>query len=160
VIADERESVRAIAERLLAGAAALEDQHSRWLSALRAQELIRTAPYYGTEPEAEDLDTLRLYVEAQEAAGDPVDPDYLEDSDPVWQWLESSLSVVSVIHRTLGGEEDRWGWQILLCAGGPSAGLELRTDGWARVWASWWSPQEEAVGRLDWLAGYLEELGL
>jgi hypothetical protein len=42
----------------------------------------------------------------------------------------------------------------------PHAQLELSTDGRATVAANWWSETEYVHGRLDWLADYLEELGL
>jgi hypothetical protein len=147
-----------MAQRVLESLGRLEEEHSDWLEALRAQELIDTAPFYGLEPEAEWLETVRLYLERQSAEYGLTE--YVsEDADPVLLWLESSLDVVGVIHRR-GEEEERAGWEILLCYGGPSAGLELTTDGRATVWAAHWSPTEYAHGRLEWLANYLEELGL
>ena len=159
---EERESTLAMAQRVLESLAGLEEEHADWLEALAAQETLER--YWDPEdPEEageylEERETVRLYLERQSAEYGLTE--YVsEDADPVLLWLESSLDVVGVIHRR-GEEEERAGWEILLCYGGPSAGLELTTDGRATVWAAHWSPTEYAHGRLDWLANYLEELGL
>jgi hypothetical protein len=151
-----------MAQRVLESLAGLEEEHADWLEALAAQETLER--YWDPEdPEEageylEERETVRLYLERQSAEYGLTE--YVsEDADPVLLWLESSLDVVGVIHRR-GEEEERAGWEILLCYGGPSAGLELTTDGRATVWAAHWSPTEYAHGRLDWLANYLEELGL
>jgi hypothetical protein len=153
-----------MAVRMLESLKALESEHAEWLEALAAQEELERWEAL-TDPEdgsadgwEEERETVRLYLERQSAEYGPTE--YVSmDADPVMLWLESSLDVVGVIHRR-GEEEERAGWEILLCYGGPSAGLELTTDGRATVWAAHWSPTEYAHGRLDWLANYLEELGL
>jgi hypothetical protein len=147
------------AERVLESLADLETEYGDWLEALRAQELIDTAPHYGLEPEAEWLETVRLYLEREAEEYGP--EEYVSpDRDPVWLWLESSLDLVTVWESRGGSEPERRGWELLLSYGGPSIGLELMIDGRATVWAAHWSPTERAYGRLDWLANYLEELGL
>lgn len=161
----ERESTLAMALRILQSLRALEGEHADWLSALRAQELLDTAGHYGLEEDsdwleeaAEHRETVRLYLARQSEEG--YQSDYVsEDADPVVQWLESSLDLVTVLHER-GSEVEPVGWEILLCYGGPSAGLKLERDGRATVWAAHWSPTERVSGRLDWLANYLEELGL
>ena len=158
----ERESALAMALRMLQSLEALEEEHSEWLEALAAQEELER--YWDSEdPEEageylEERETVRLYLEGRAVEG--LSAEYVsEDADPVLEWLESALDIVAVIHRR-GEEEERHGWEILLCYGGPSAGLELGIDGRAAVWAAHWSPTEYAHGRLEWLANYLEELGL
>jgi hypothetical protein len=162
----ERESVLAMALRILQSLEALEEEHSDWLEALRAQELLDTAGYYGLEEDSDWLEeaagyreTVRLYLE-REAKEYGQWESVSEDRDPVWLWLESSLDVATIWESRSGEEPEPRGWEILLCYGGPSAGLELEIDGRATVWAAHWSPTERVHGRLDWLANYLEELGL
>ena len=155
----ERPTMAETAERVLESLGRLEEQHSDWLEALRAQELIDTAPHYGLEPEAEWLETVRLYLD-REAEEYGREDSVSEDREPVWLWLESSLELVTVWESRGGSEPERRGWELLLSYGGPTIGLELMIDGRATVWAAWWSPREYAHGRLDWLANYLEELGL
>jgi hypothetical protein len=159
---EERESTLAMAQRVLESLGRLEEEHSDWLEALDAQRALDD--YWDSEdPEEagdwlEERETVRLYLESRAAEG--LSSEYVsEDADPVLEWLESVLDVVSVIHRR-AEEEERWGWELLLGYGGPSIGLELDTDGRATVWAAHWSPTERAYGRLGWLANYLEEMGL
>ena len=161
-VTEERESTLAMALRMLQSLELLEAEWAEWREALEAQELLER--YWDpTEPEEaeeylEERETVRLYLERQAEEG--YQSDYVsEDADPVLQWLESSLDLVTVLHQR-GAEAEPVGWEILLCYGGPSAGLELERDGRATVWAAWWSPTERAYGRLDWLANYLEEMGL
>ena len=159
----ERESTLAMALRMLQSLEALEEEHSEWLEALAAQEELER--YWDSEdPEEaeeylEERETVRLYLERQSAEYGPTD--YVsEDADPVLLWLESSLEIVTVWESQGSEEPEPRGWEILLCYGGPSAGLELGRDGRATVWAAHWSPTERVHGRLDWLADYLERLGL
>jgi hypothetical protein len=162
----ERESVLAMALRILQSLEALEEEHSDWLEALRAQELLDTAGYYGLEEDSDWLEeaagyreTVRLYLERQAEEG--YQSEYVsEDADPVMQWLESSLDVATIWESRSGEEPEPRGWEILMGYGGPDLGLELRADGRATVWANHWGPTERAYGRLEWLANYLEELGL
>jgi hypothetical protein len=158
----ERESTLAMALRMLQSLEALEGEHSDWLEALAAQETLER--YWDpTEPEEagdwlEERETVRLYLEREAEEYGP--EEYVSpDRDPVLLWLESVLDVATVLHSR-GGETEPVGWEILLCYGGPSAGLELEIDGRATVWAAHWSPTERVHGRLEWLANYLEELGL
>ena len=159
----ERESVLEMALRMLQSLELLEAEWAEWREALEAQELLER--YWDpTEPEEaeeylEERETVRLYLERQAEEG--YQSEYVsEDADPVMQWLESSLDLVTISESRSGGEPEPRGWEILLCYGGPSAGLELKIDGRATVWAAWWSPTERVSGRLDWLANYLEEMGL
>ena len=90
---------------------------------------------------------------------------YLEEQEePLWAWLESCLDIarVETVRQPASPDESRTlqRWEILLCFGGPSAGLELEPDGRARVWAAWWSAPEYVTGELRWLAQQLEELAL
>jgi hypothetical protein len=158
----ERESVLAMALRMLQRLEALDGEHADWLEALAAQETLER--YWDPEdPEEaeeylEERETVRLYLERQAEEG------YQsvwvsEDADPVMQWLESSLDLVTLLEQR-GSDCEPVGWRVLLCTGGPHAELELSTDGRATVSANWWSPTEYAHGRLEWLANYLEELGL
>ena len=102
---------------------------------------------------------MRLYLEGRAKEG--LQSDYVsEDGDPVLEYLGDVLDIVTVWESRSGEEPEPRGWEILLSTGGPAAGLELERDGRATVWANWWSPTERVHGRLDWLAGYLEELGL
>jgi hypothetical protein len=153
-----------MAQRVLESLGRLEEEHSDWLEALAAQE---TLDRYGAgeEPEEEDgweeeRETVRLYLAREAEEYGPTE--YVSpDRDPVWLWLESVLSFTNVWHSEgRDSEPELVGWELLLCYGGPSAGLELTTDGRATVWAAHWSPTEYAHGRLEWLANYLEELGL
>ena len=159
----ERESTLAMALRILQSLEALEEEHSDWLEALAAQETLDR--YWDPEdPEEaeeylEERETVRLYLE-REAEEYGQWESVSEDRDPVWLWLESSLDVATIWESRSGEEPEPRGWEILMCAGGPSAGLELERDGRATVWAAWWSPTERVHGRLEWLANYLEELGL
>jgi hypothetical protein len=148
--------------RVLESLEALEEEHSDWLEALAAQEELERH-WDSEDPEEageylEERETVRLYLERQSEEYGPTES-VSEDGDPVLLWLESVLDIVAVIHRR-GEEEERHGWELLLGYGGPSIGLELGIDGRATVWAAHWSPTERAHGRLDWLANYLEELGL
>ena len=160
----ERESTLAMAVRVLESLEALESEHSDWLEALAAQEELER--YWDSEdPEEaeeylEERETVRLYLERE--AGEYGREEYVSpDRDPVWLWLESVLSITNVWHSEgREAEPEHYGWEMLLCYGGPSAGLELHSDGRATVWAAHWSPTERAHGRRDWLANYLEELGL
>ncbi len=158
---EERESTLAMAVRMLESLKALESEHSDWLEALAAQETLER--YWDPEdPEEageylEERETVRLYLEQTEWAHDG---SVSEDADPVMLWLESLLDFVTVWESRGSEEPERRGWELLLCYGGPSAGLELTTDGRATVWAAHWSPTEYAHGRLEWLANYLEEMGL
>ena len=162
-VTEERESVLAMALRMLQSLEALEEEHAEWLEALAAQETLER--YWDpTEPEEagdwlEERETVRLYLERR--AEDGLQSEYVsEDGDPVLEWLESVLDIVTVSESRGGSEPEPRGWEILLCYGGPSAGLELERDGRATVWAAHWSPTERVHGRLDWLANYLEEMGL
>ena len=161
-VTEERESVLAMALRMLQSLERLEEEHADWLEALAAQDTLDTG-WDPTDPEEaeeylEERETVRLYLERE--AEEYGQWEYVSpDRDPVMLWLESSLDVATVLHSR-GGETEPVGWEILLCYGGPSAGLELTIDGRATVWAAWWSPTERVHGRLDWLANYLEELGL
>jgi hypothetical protein len=153
-----------MAVRVLESLEALESEHSDWLEALAAQEELER--YWDPEdPEEaeeylEERETVRLYLERE--AEEYGREEYVsEDRDPVWLWLESVLSFTNVWHSEgRDSEPELVGWELLLCYGGPSAGLELTTDGRATVWAAHWSPTEYAHGRLEWLANYLEEMGL
>ena len=162
----ERGSVLAMALRMFQSLEALEEEHSDWREALRAQELMETAGYYGLEEDSDWLEeaagyreTVRLYLEREAEEYGPEER-VSEDRDPVWLWLESSLDVATVWESRSGEQPEPRGWEILICYGGPSAGLELERDGRATVWAAHWSPTERVSGRLEWLANYLEELGL
>ena len=161
-VTEERESVLAMALRMLQSLELLEAEWAEWREALEAQELLERY-WDSAEPEEaddylEERETVRLYLERQAEEG--YQSEYVsEDADPVLQWLESSLDVATVLHSR-GGETEPVGWEILLCHGGPSAGLELTIDGRATVWAAHWSPTERVYGRLEWLANYLEEMGL
>ncbi len=160
---EERESTLAMAVRMLESLEALESEHSDWLEALAAQEELERH-WDSEDPEEaeeylEERETVRLYLERQSEEYGPEDC-VSEDRDPVMLWLESSLDLVTVWESRSSEEPEARGWEILLCYGGPSAGLELQKDGRATVWAAWWSPTEYAHGRLEWLANYLEELGL
>jgi len=112
------------------------------------------------------LAELEGLEEAQAAWWATVDSgSYLEEpEEPLWAYLESCLDIarVETVRHAASPDESRTleRWELLLCAGGPSAGLELEPDGRARVWAAWWSAPEYVDGRLDWLAQQLEELGL
>lgn len=159
-VTEERESVLSIALRTLEQLERLEEEHSDWLEALAAQETLER--YWDPEDpeEAEDWleerETVRAYLEAAEyGPSDRVS----EDADPVMCLLEEALDLVTVVHHR-GGDSKPVGWELLLGYGGPSVGLELSVDGGATVWAAWWGPKEYAHGRLDWLANYMEELGL
>jgi hypothetical protein len=150
------------AQRVLESLADLETEYGDWLEALDAQRTLDCG-WDSEDPEEaeeylEERETVRLYLERRAAEG--LSSEYVsEDADPVLEWLESVLDIVAVIHRR-GEEEQRHGWELLLGYGGPSIGLDLTVDGGATVWAAHWSPTERAYGRLDWLANYLEELGL
>lgn len=158
-VTEERESVLALAVRMLESLEQLEGEHSDWLEALAAQETLdRYSPEEGEPGWWTEQETVRLYL-AREAEEYGPEERVSEDRDPVLLWLESCLDVVTVVHHR-GGDSEPVGWQILLCYGGPSAGLELDRDGRATVWAAHWSPTERVHGRLDWLANYLKELGL
>jgi hypothetical protein len=148
------------AQRVLRSLADLETEYGDWLEALAAQSRAEDSLRVALEPEAEWLETVRLYLEREAEEYGP--EDYVsEDRDPVWLWLESVLSITNVWHSEgRDSEPEHYGWEMLLAYGGPSIGLELRDDGRATVWAAWWSPTEYAYGRLEWLANYLEELGL
>jgi hypothetical protein len=159
----ERESVLAMALRILQSLEALEEEHSDWQEALAAQDLLER--YWDPEdPEEaeeylEERETVRLYLEREAEEYGP--EEYVSpDRDPVLLWLESALDIVTVSESRSGETPEPRGWEILLCYGGPSAGLELERDGRATVWAAHWSPTERVHGRLEWLANYLEELGL
>ena len=155
----ERPTMAETAERVLRSLADLETEYGDWLEALAAQSRAEDSLRVALEPEPEDLETVRLYLERE--AEEYGQEEYVsEDRDPVMLWLESSLDLVTVWESRGGSEPERRGWELLLGYGGPSIGLELRDDGHATVWAAWWSPTEYAYGRLDWLANYLEELGL
>ena len=162
-VTEERESTLAMALRMLQSLELLEAEWAEWREALEAQELLER--YWDpTEPEEaeeylEERETVRLYLERQAEEYGPEER-VSEDRDPVWLWLESSLDVATIWESRSGEEPEPRGWEILMCAGGPSAGLELERDGRATVWAAHWSPTERVHGRLDWLANYLEELGL
>ena len=160
----ERESTLAMAQRVLESLAGLEEEHCDWLEALDAQRTLDCG-WDSEDPEEaeeylEERETVRLYLEREAEEYGP--EDYVsEDRDPVWLWLESVLSITNVWHSEgREAEPELVGWELLLGYGGPSIGLELDTDGRARVWAAHWSPTEYAYGRLEWLANYLEELGL
>jgi hypothetical protein len=159
----ERESVLAMALRMLQSLEALEGEHADWLEALAAQETLERY-WDSTEPEEagdwlEERETVRLYLERE--AEEYGREEYVSmDRDPVILWLESALDIVTVSESRGGSEPEPRGWEILLCYGGPSAGLELERDGRATVWAAHWSPTERVHGRLEWLANYLEEVGL
>jgi len=124
----EQESVRQIAERMLADLEGLEAQQAAWWATVDRGS----------------------YLEEQE--------------EPLWAYLESCLDIarVETVRHAASPDESRTleRWELLLCAGGPSAGLELEPDGRARVWAAWWSAPEYVTGELPWLAEQLEELGL
>ena len=159
----ERPTMAETAERVLRSLADLETEHSDWLEALAAQEALPSDVLEQPEEEdgwEEERETVRLYLERE--AEEYGREEYVsEDRDPVWLWLESVLSITNVWHSEgRDSEPELVGWELLLCYGGPSAGLELTTDGRATVWAAHWSPTERAHGRLEWLANYLEELGL
>lgn len=162
-VTEERESVLAMALRMLQSLEALEEEHADWLEALDAWQSLGDGSELA-QPEEEDgweeeRQTVWRYLERQAEEG--YDSTAVsEDGDPVLQWLESSLDVATIWESRSGEEPEPRGWEILLCYGGPSAGLELQRDGRATVWAAHWSPTEYAHGRLDWLANYLEELGL
>lgn len=159
----ERESTLAMALRMLKSLEALEEEHADWLEALSAWRSLGYGSHYAL-PEEEDgweeeRETVRLYLERR--AEDGLQSEYVsEDADPVLEYLESVLDIVTVSESRSGETPEPRGWEILLCTGGPAAGLELERDGRATVWAAWWSPTERVSGRLDWLANYLEELGL
>ena len=162
-VTEERESVLAMALRMLQSLERLEEEHADWLEALAAQDTLDR--YWDSEdPEEaeeylEERETVRLYLERE--AEEYGQWEFVsEDRDPVWLWLESSLDVATIWESRSGETPEPRGWEILLCYGGPSAGLELERDGRATVWAAWWSPTERVHGRLEWLANYLEELGL
>lgn len=163
-VTGERESVLAIAQRTLSNLEGLEEEHSYWLEALAAQETLDR--YWDSEdPEEaeewlEERETVRLYLESRAEEG--LSSEYVsEDADPVMEWLEDALDIRTVWESAGFSEEpEPRGWELLLGYGGPSIGIELERDGRATVWAAWWSPTERAHGRLDWLANYLEELGL
>ena len=161
-VTEERESTLAMALRMLQSLELLEAEWAEWREALEAQELLER--YWDpTEPEEaeeylEERETVRLYLERQAEEG--YQSEYVsEDADPVMQWLESSLDLVTLLEQR-GSEAESVGWRVLLCTGGPHAELELSTDGRATVAANWWSETEYARGRLEWLANYLEEMGL
>jgi hypothetical protein len=104
----ERESVLAMALRILQSLEALEEEHCDWREALAAQELLER--YWDPEdPEEaeeylEERETVRLYLERQAEEG--YQSEYVsEDADPVMQWLESSLDLVTVLHSR-GGETE------------------------------------------------------
>ena len=149
--------------RVLESLEALEEEHSDWLEALAAQEELERH-WDPEDPEEagdwlEERETVRLYLERQSEEYGPTE--YVsEDGDPVLLWLESVLDILTVWHSRGAEEPERAGWELLLGYGGPSIGLDLTVDGGATVWAAWWSPTERAYGRLEWLANYLEELGL
>lgn len=157
---EDRQRVLAIAQRTLSNLEGLEEEHAGWLEALAAQQ---TLDRYGAqeEPEEEDgweeeRETVRLYLEAAEYGPS----EYVcIDADPVMGWLEDALDIVTVVHHR-GGDSESVGWELLLGYGGPTIRLELSVDGRATVSAAWWSAPEYVHGRLDWLANYLEELGL
>jgi len=161
-VTEERESVLAIAQRTLSNLEGLEEEHAGWLDALAAQETLDR--YWDADDPAEagdwleERETVRLYLEARAEEGLSSEC-VSEDADPVLEWLESALDLVAVVHHRWRDSELA-GWELLLCSGGPSIGLELSVDGRATVWAAWWGPTERVHGRLDWLANYLEELGL
>jgi hypothetical protein len=157
----ERPSMLETAQRVLESLADLETEHSDWLEALDAQRTLDCG-WDSEDPEEaeeylEERETVRLYLEQTDWAHDG---SVSEDSDPVLLWLESVLDIVTVWHSRGAEEPERAGWELLLGYGGPSIGLELEIDGRATVWAAHWSPTERTHGRLDWLANYLEELGL
>jgi hypothetical protein len=158
----ERESVLAMALRILQSLEALEEEHSDWLEALAAQQRLEQL-WDPTEPEEagdwlEERETVRLYLEREAEEYGPEER-VSEERDPVMLWLESSLDVATIWESRSGEEPEPRGWEILLCYGGPNAGLELERDGRATVWAAHWDT-ERVHGRLEWLANYLEELGL
>jgi len=160
----ERPTMAETAQRVLRSLADLEEEHSRWLEALAAQEALPSDALEQPEEEdgwEEERETVRLYLD-REAGEYGYREEYVsEDRDPVWLWLESVLSITNVWHSSSrDSEPELVGWELLLGYGGPSIGLDLDTDGRATVWAAHWSPTERAYGRLDWLANYLEELGL
>lgn len=158
------ESVLAIAQRTLSNLEGLEEEHSYWLEALAAQETLDR--YWDSDdPEEagdwlEERETVRLYLSAEAEEWGWTEQYVSEDRDPVWLWLESALECVTLWESSGDSEPEPRGWRLLLGYGGPSIRLELLRDGRATVWASWWSEPEYAHGRLDWLANYLEELGL
>ena len=119
----EQESVRQIAQRMLAQLEGLEAEQAAWWATVDSGS----------------------YLEEQE--------------EPLWAYLESCLDVVR-IETVRGDRRELRGWELLLCSGGPAAGLELDADGRARVWAAWWSAPEYVTGELRWLAQQLEELAL
>jgi len=160
-VTEERESVLSIALNTLSNLEGLEEEHAGWLEALAAQETLDR--YWDSEDPAEaeewleERETVRLYLEAAEYG--PRDRVSM-DADPVMCWLEEALDLATIWESRGGSEPECRGWELLLGYGGPSIGLELERDGRATVWAAWWSPTERVHGRLDWLANYLEEMGL
>jgi hypothetical protein len=149
--------------RVLESLEALEEEHSDWLEALDAQRTLDCG-WDSEDPEEaeeylEERETVRLYLERQSEEYGPTES-VSEDGDPVLLWLESVLDIATVWESRGSEEPQRRGWELLLGYGGPSIGLELAVGGGATVWAAHWSPTERAYGRLDWLANYLEELGL
>jgi hypothetical protein len=149
------------AQSVMLSLQALEEEHDGWQEALAAQEALER--YWDPEdPEQaddylEERETVRLYLDQSEWAHSGT---VSEDADPVLMWLEGVLDIVTVWHSRGSREPERHGWELLLGYGGPSIGLELEIDGRATVWAAHWSPTERVHGRLDWLADYLERLGL
>jgi len=159
----ERPTMAETAQRVLESLADLEREHSDWLEALDAQYQLEACGAL-EQPEEEDgleeeRETVRLYLAREAEEYGPEDL-VSEDRDPVMLWLESVLDLATIWESRGSGEPERRGWELLLGYGGPSIGLELGIDGRATVWAAHWSPTERAYGRLDWLANYLEELGL
>lgn len=152
------EDVRAIAVRTLESLSRLEEETANYWEALQAQESIEKSRAYGLDVDPLELETVRAYLAWEESNYGPTDR-VEEDREPVWLWLEDALDLVRVVH-VRGADEEVRGWEILLGMGGPNIGLELSVDGGATVWAAWWSPREEAHGRLEWLAHYLEGSGL
>ena len=152
---EQSETVREIAGRVLASLGQLEAEHSEWLSAVAVEDRVLSLESAGLEADEQDVETLALYRERSEFQGE-----YLSDLHPVWLWLESVLDVATIWESRGGSTPERRGWEILLGYGGPSIGLELRSDGHATVWAAHWSPTERAYGQLEWLADWLWEAGL
>lgn len=161
-VTEERESVLAIAQRTLSNLEGLEEEHAEWLEALAAWQSLGDGAELA-QPEEEDgweeeRQTVWRYLERQAEEGHDSSA-VSEDGDPVLGWLEDALDIVTVVHHR-GGDSEPVGWELLLGYGGPTIRLELSVDGRATVSAAWWSAPEYAHGRLDWLANYLEELGL